>query len=309
MALAALRRFPVRPDRVRLVQYEDNAVYAVDAGTRRWMLRVSVRDGRSPLEQEAELRWLDRIRAAGTVEVPEPVRTVDGARLCTLGDSVAALFGWVVGTPSPTVVSDGLAQQWGTATAQLHLLARPAGPFARPSWDRDTVIDRGAALTSRGTALVGADGMAVLRAAAARVGEHGGAERGLIHADLHRGNVVETPEHGLAVIDFDDCGFGPLLLDIATALSSVVRLCTHRPEHYRRFARRFLDAYRQVRPLPQPMDRFAEFLVLREFVILDFLAQSANPTVAAYGPRRAREIVEHLRRWNQGEPYPGDLDA
>ena len=40
---------------------------------------------------------------------------------------------------------------------------------------------------------------------------------GLIHADLHLGNAVFEGDH-VKLIDFDDCGTGPRLYDLAVAL-------------------------------------------------------------------------------------------
>ncbi len=73
---------------------------------------------------------------------------------------------------------------------------------------------------------------------------------GLIHADLHRGNVVRTPAGEPAVIDFDDSGWGYYLLDVATVLSSMPRTCLDDRTAFLRFAAGFLDGYRSVRPLP-----------------------------------------------------------
>ena len=48
----------------------------------------------------------------------------------------------------------------------------------------------------------------------------GGADSGLIHADLLRENVILHPDStAMALIDFDDSGFGFRLFDLGTALS------------------------------------------------------------------------------------------
>jgi len=48
----------------------------------------------------------------------------------------------------------------------------------------------------------------------------GGGRPGLIHADLHLGNALFWSDE-VRVIDFDDCGFGYWLYDIAFALKQV----------------------------------------------------------------------------------------
>ncbi|MFF2403444.1 phosphotransferase [Streptomyces goshikiensis] len=151
------------------------------------------------------------------------------------------------------------------------------------------MLDRGYALTHPDHPLLGANGAAVLRAVAERIHARGPIperDRGLIHGDLHRENMLLTPNGSIAVIDFDDCGLGAYTLDIATVLSSIHRLCRNDSEAYADFAYRFLTAYEKIRPLPESMDRFEDFLLLRDTFIVNFVTSSTNTEVATWGPRR-----------------------
>ncbi|MCX5079334.1 phosphotransferase [Streptomyces sp. NBC_00513] len=133
----------------------------------------------------------------------------------------------------------------------------PVG-FARPTWEGADILDHGYAITHPAHSLLGDDAAAVLRAVAERIHSHGhvpDSERGLIHGDLHRENMLLTPEGTIAVIDFDDCGLGAYTLDIANVLSSIHRPCRDEPDTYATFASRFLTAYEKIRPLPATMDR------------------------------------------------------
>lgn len=317
LAAEALGLYGLRPDALRLLRYEDNAVYAVEAGGARYALRMTVRDGRTAAEQAAELDWLAAMAARGRVRVPEPVPTLAGPRVATLAaeglpePSTVVLFRWLAGRADPAY-SPAVVAGLGRLTGLLHDEAaayRPPPGFTRPSWDLDDLFDRGAALTDpRAPAVLGPDGVAVLRAAGARLRGSlpaRGDDWGLIHADLHGENVVVTGDGSLAPIDFDDCGFGWHMLDLATALSSVHRRHDPRGEPYPALARRYVDAYREVRPLPATWDHLEAFLVLRDVVIVDFVTGSRNPTVADWGPARARGIVAQLARWLDGAAYPG----
>jgi phosphotransferase family enzyme len=67
---------------------------------------------------------------------------------------------------------------------------------------------------------------------------------GLIHADLHLGNALFWGDE-VRVIDFDDCGFGYWLYDIAVSLWEL----RHRND-YEQFRSALIDGYTRHRPLP-----------------------------------------------------------
>ena len=74
-------------------------------------------------------------------------------------------------------------------------------------------------------------------------------EVGLIHADLHLGNALFWRDD-VRVIDFDDCGFGYWLYDIAVALWEL----RHRND-YEQFRAALIEGYTQHRSLtrrPRP---------------------------------------------------------
>ncbi|MFQ3547593.1 MAG: serine/threonine protein kinase [Termitinemataceae bacterium] len=68
----------------------------------------------------------------------------------------------------------------------------------------------------------------------------GSARTGILrlHGDFHRGNIIDTPDRGLVIIDFDDMVNGPAVQDLWLLL----------PDHYRSCTREFsliLEGYRE----------------------------------------------------------------
>ncbi|MFD6465639.1 phosphotransferase [Streptomyces goshikiensis] len=311
-------RYGITPGPFTLQQYEDNCVYRTDTADGPYTVRMSVRDGRPAQHQASELRWLDSLTRTSTVAAPRPVTATDSAFVTEtavpgLGSTTIAVFGWVPGQAEPPFREPGIAEGMGTVTGQLHHhAANTALPpdFARPTWEPADILDRGYALTHPDHPLLGDDGAAVLRAVAERIHAHGpvpSSDYGLIHGDLHRENMLLTPEGTIAVIDFDDCGLGAYTLDIATVLSSIHRLCRDEPDVYADFTSRFLAAYEKVRPLPASMDRFEDFLLLRDAFIINFVTSSTNSEVANWGPRRVAGLITQMRSHLDGQPYPGTL--
>ena len=72
---------------------------------------------------------------------------------------------------------------------------------------------------------------------------------GLIHADLHVGNILYNPDTGFCILDFDQCALGWRAYDVATFMYNIVETV---PAHLTNdILRCFLEGYNQVRPLTQ----------------------------------------------------------
>ncbi|MFF4159203.1 phosphotransferase enzyme family protein [Streptomyces sp. NPDC001678] len=323
-----LRSYDIDVRRMRLVQYEDNAVYFVEGSsgkdpgeTALYMLRISVRDGRSPAEQNSELDWMAALVADKAVTVPAPVATRSSGKVVTVEEpgwpepATAVVFEWIPGRASPPYGRPRVAGELGAITARLHEHAsgfRPPAGFVRPSWGHADVFENGAAMTDpTARDRLREDERRTLREVCAavreRLPEQSAADWGVIHADLHRGNLVGTPDGTVAVIDFDDCGWGFYMLDVATVLSSVLRTCRKEPGAYDRFAEGYLDGYRSVRELPPAAARFDEFLVMRDMIILNFVLGSRNAAVLSWGPQRAQGILRLMQNYLKTGEYDGHL--
>ncbi|MFJ9968696.1 phosphotransferase enzyme family protein [Streptomyces avermitilis] len=312
---------------VEVQQYEDNAVWRITPPDRdsSFVARLSVRDGRPAHQQRSEMRWLESLASARTVAVPEPVTTTSGHYVVPINvpghdePATLALLHWLPGTAEPPYRQPGVAQQMGIATAHLHEHAATIHlpEFDRPVWDAETILHNGSALTSPGAhEQLGAHGTTALRKITELITpalqEGRPIDRGRIHGDLHRENMIALPGSGVGVIDFDDCGTGHYLLDIATVLSSVHRIAPKEPGDYEDFARAYLDGYTQVRPLPTDWARLLEpYLLLRDAFILNFVTTAAplNADVASWGPRRIAGIMANMQAYLEGHSYPGALDT
>ncbi|MGW4441995.1 phosphotransferase enzyme family protein [Streptomyces sp. NPDC004682] len=311
--------------RMDVQQYEDNAVWRVTPpdADHSFVGRLSIRDGRPAPQQRSEMRWLESLAASRTVAVPEPITTTDGQSVVPVDvpghdePATLALLHWLPGTAEPPYQKPDVARAMGRATAHLHhnsaTVELPG--FDRPVWDADTILLDGHALTSRsGRDQLGAEGTDVLRKVTELITPalHEGptTDRGRIHGDLHRENLIHTDDGGVGIIDFDDCGTGHYLLDIATVLSSIHRIAHKNPGAYETFATRFLDGYAQVRHLPADTGRLLEpYLLLRDTFVLNFVTTAApvNAGVASWGPGRIAGILHTMQEYLEGHPYPGTV--
>ena len=179
---------------------------------------------------ESELRWCESLSAQGFA-VPCPVRALNGRLTGGAGNRVASCVQWLEGVPigagdqplgpdaAPVYTQ---AEALGALIAQLHNAsdADPPTDFTRHAWDAEGLLGahpqwgrfwEHPALSAAQVALLQeARALALSQISAAQ-------DFGPIHADILRENVLTTAQ-GLALIDFDDCGPGYRLYDLATAL-------------------------------------------------------------------------------------------
>ncbi len=107
---------------------------------------------------------------------------------------------------------------------------------------------------------------------------------GMIHADLIPDNVM-IDENDITFLDFDDCGFGFRLFDIATILLKQIE--TH---DFQDKAKALMEGYRKRRDLDP---RFVMmFLVLRSLTYVGWIVDRPNIENAA---ARSRHFIERAR--------------
>ena len=101
---------------------------------------------------------------------------------------------------------------------------------------------------------------------------------GLIHADLHQENYFFAGEQ-VRAIDFDDCGWGHHLHDLAVTLSEI-----RGRERYEELRAALLRGYRSVRWLPPDHERYLEtFRALRTIqMTLWVIERREDPSFAGW---------------------------
>ena len=232
LVLKALRHWGLEHAEYSLVAARENHVLKVMDGEQTYALRLHRPGLRTSGELFSELSWMAALENAG-ISTPKPVPTTAGAYVCEIDGRQVSMLTWLTGVPlgstgTPFVHRDrtGVFRKLGQTMAEMHLIAdrwqQPAG-FTRIAWDQNALLGPDPAwgrfwenpnLTpdERGVLLE-------FRQMADRTLEEleTGLDFGLIHADLVRENIMVDGQD-LHLIDFDDCGFGFRLFDVATAL-------------------------------------------------------------------------------------------
>lgn len=280
----------------------ENTTFRAETEVGRLVVRIHRRAYQTPETIDSELAWLHALSDAD-IPVPAPMPTPDGRLRQTLdgigldGPREVVVFRWLSGRFFKVPTAHWF-RATGALAARLHAHARawtrPPG-FARGAWDVDGLVGDAA---SWGAPLEGVplvpDERQRADQALERVREtlatlpRDPTHFGLVHADLHRGNVLLTGGEARA-IDFDDCGDSWWVYDTAVTLAPSPASPNVEPP-----LRAWLDGYDTIgEPFPRDQLRaLPALLAARRMGIASWLvSRSDNPKLKPYVEHGARTLA------------------
>jgi Ser/Thr protein kinase RdoA (MazF antagonist) len=309
LAEEAVRRFGLRDARLTPVQHWLNTTYQVNANGQRYALRIQRAEQQDWAEVQSELVWVQMLRAEAGLEVPQPMDTIVGGLLTSVEvpgvpePRICVLFRWLDGRSAYKRLTPELMSRAGEFLAHMHMHSErfePQEGFTRPRWDApafgdgalnvnmekcrarvsgeqwDVIVRMGEVVRSRLTAMP--------------------EERrsfGMIHADFHPGNPFFC-NGGVRAIDFDLCGWGYYLYDIAVMLSVLVG----RHSKYEVLCAGFVEGYRRVRTLPGDWEEIVQmFIAARKMIRALWLAQQIGLPVWTGVESRVEREIDYVRSY------------
>lgn len=284
LAQDALAAYTVPVARMTLLKHVYNTTFRITTPSgEQYVLRICHPRRTAVDLVQSELLWLAALRQAVGVNVPEPVLNQQQQYVTVVADPrlpaprLCVLFHWTYGRFASQTLTPVHLLQVGEFTAHLHHHAaqweRPPG-FTRRRIDNLNPLcqeqDNGFTESAAAAAI-----QAILAVSTPQVGSvvagviekvwallqalgEGSDSFGLIHADLHQRNYLF--HNGQAgAIDFDDCGFGHWLYDLAVTL-----YCLNGHSNFAALKEAFLTGYRRHRPLSTEQEaQLGVFMALR----------------------------------------------
>ncbi|MGB7859436.1 MAG: phosphotransferase, partial [Acidimicrobiia bacterium] len=216
-----------------LIRHGENQVYR--AGFRDGSVRAVrlQRHGTQTVDAiRSEVSWMSAAHQAG-IQVPNVQLTSHGEDVALVEDDmgqtrVVVVMSWIEGRQLADLDPDPVVFRVGQLLAALHAFSATwTGPvwFDRHRWDSDALVGENPRW-GRATDCCSWDARTASMLEDARVEVSGillglgtGPDRfGLIHADPTPTNLLIGAGNSVSLVDFDDCGFGWFVYDLAVAL-------------------------------------------------------------------------------------------
>ena len=298
-ARTATREFGIGSARLQLIGISENVTFRADddGSGQSYVLRLHRPDYHTLEELESERVWLTALRSSG-ISVPTPVAAPDGRHFVPVdvADGETRQVGlnlWAPGeivgelvtahdksidAAGPTEITEPFGQLGGLMAA-MHNQATgwtPPPSFRRHRLDLEGLLGDAPFWGPFWEHPVLDDGERELLIAARdhcreQLRRYGQPQRtfSMIHADLHLANLLVNDGGRLAVIDFDDSGFGWHQYDIAVAMFH-----SRTAPDFDTAAAAFVDSYRAVRPLSDDdLALVPMFELIRGMAVIGWKAQ------------------------------------
>jgi Ser/Thr protein kinase RdoA (MazF antagonist) len=296
VAQAALESYDVPDPALQVLSTETNAVFRVDSGNARYVLRVG-RGGNiahSLQQVRSETSFLASLHRSRDVRVPVPVSNRSGEMVTQV--EVAGvpdrrncvLFEWLPGRLLDGRLTRANLEAYGTLAGQLHAYAES---FAPPDWfsivryDRVFPFDEPVVLFDpRRSSFVTEEQREVFVAAAGVVqqaiddlADHEPPR--VLHGDLHLWNILVDGSE-LAAFDFEDLMWGWPVQDLGITLYYL-----QREDNYTDLLAAFRTGYEKIRPWPDRTGRETDtFIAGRALVLANDVELLEEPEYRAAAP-------------------------
>jgi Ser/Thr protein kinase RdoA (MazF antagonist) len=301
-SLQILSSYSIDVKSVVSINYEYNATLKVETTNGQlFALRINTNSPRTPENLRAEIAFVRLLAEDGRVKVPHPIENRDGNFYTSILHEASGrmfhcvLYSWILGEElEEEPQNEQQLFALGAAMATMHLAAQsfelPEGSslptFDDPLWwTEDFLLSEKSVLDAEAKDLI-SQALAAIKSGVAKFYANGTPR--VIHADMHGGNALWY-EGSLSVIDFDDCGIGFPLQDLATALYYL-----DTPEQDAAFK----EGYASVAPVPQCSEKEMSMLFLqRRIVLLNYLYETSNLKHRSVIPEYQEETLRRIRNF------------
>ncbi|MFD3258108.1 phosphotransferase enzyme family protein [Paenibacillus lentus] len=306
VALKALQQYDLDWNCIRFVQVSDTITFKIETDSNdKYLLRIHS-DKLNKEEINSEILFLNELCNVHGLIVPVGVKGLNGSYVfeCETEEGYQkpciSLMRWIEGQQLSGDITESQVYNIGVMMSKLHeasMKFKAPDHFVRPEWGSSSFRDNVRKLEFYYSRFLSNSDWLVYQSAITRI-EHevdrvpkNNQNYGLIHADLHCGNVI-FHEETLYPIDFGRCGYGYYLYDMAGALlelSPVQRKI-------------FIQGYESVKRLEvEYVSQLECFFIM--FMIENYCHHSSNPNEISNLKAEQKYALAYIKEYLDGNSF------
>jgi len=301
VAISALKRYPIDIIELKFVNHGENTTYKIISKKGNFLLRIHRKNNHSKNAIIEELKWVKQL-SGKTGLIQKPIPSVNGLLVeeVTFGDPLDSRFcsmlTWVDGKMRYRSLTQNTMFNAGQLAGKLHKNTFKRKVKHRNYWDTEGLLGVNATFGSlhnikpeitKAEYKVLEECRIITLKKIEQYKSKNPHKFSLIHADLHFGNIVWKKDEPIP-IDFDDCGFGFQMYDLAITLGSLTYLFKLSKKKAKQpFIEFFFEGYSSIQDLSK-----------EDLEILPWLKLTRNLVMLGWGYERRDhpDIFEHFKK-------------
>ncbi|MBT3983892.1 MAG: phosphotransferase [Bacteriovoracaceae bacterium] len=315
LANSCLTAYPIKVESVNFIQHGENTTYKiVDSKKQKYLLRIHRNGYHSKQAIGEELKWLTRLSQKTSITSPIPLKSksselVVSRKLPISGElRNMTLLKWVEGRRISRSVGGRHLKLIAELLADLHKDASKFSVKKRHYWDAEGLVGKNPFMGP----LKGLDGLSTREQEIITRGQKliyhklnnyqkkNPHKLSMIHADLHFGNLFQN-QGQICPIDFDDCGYGFHMYDLAVTSMSLSHFVDNKSitkKSYQALNEIFLNSYDSCSSLGQKdINAITDLGHARRLMAVQwFYTRYDNPRLFARAIPYAKATVKILKK-------------
>ena len=242
LAKDVIAKYPIGKYKLNFINHGENATFKVVTSKKEYLLRIHRNGYHTKMAILEELKWLKKLSETTDIPVQQPLHSTSGKLLELqsingVPDRHCSLLQWQQGRIRFRKLTPKMFYKVGELTAQLHQSSQRRNVKHRNYWTLDGLLGQKATWGSLSDLkdVIPRDYpdlekfRKMIYSKLSQYQKRHPNRLSLIHADLHFGNMLWN--HGeIAPIDFDDCGWGFHLYDLAVTFCALSATFTNRKQ-------------------------------------------------------------------------------
>lgn len=314
LAEETLKQYPFTIRNIEFIKYSANAIFKItDKQNKQYVLRINPTNHHQHPAILEEIKWINHILAKTDLIVPKPVKSLGDQFLTEIHHPLISssrnclVFEWLPGKKKWRSINESYAKSLGLLIAKLHLSGQSVSMNHRKYWLTDGLIgtDKAKFYNIEQLSDISVEDQKYITSARRMLYDILKEQElkhpdkiGVIHSDTQPNNIV-VHQGQFSIIDFDDCGLGFYLDDLAVALCALEHVTEgNQNKSFLQLKDALLAGYNEYIPLSgEDIKLLPYFMLTRKLVTIAWLeARKSNPGIRYYYPIAINRAIEFYKQ-------------